>query len=73
MIIIGLTGSIGMGKSTIASMLKLFNIPVHDADYEVKKILENNHLVKKEIKKDINSNTHQNRKKIKTFKIILFF
>ena len=28
---------------------------------------------KKEIKKDINSNTHQNRKKIKTFKIILFF
>ena len=52
MIIIGLTGSIGMGKSTIASMLKLFNIPVHDADYEVKKILENNHLVKKEIKKE---------------------
>ena len=52
MIIIGLTGSIGMGKSTIASMLKLFNIPVHDADYEVKKIIENNILVKKEIKKE---------------------
>jgi dephospho-CoA kinase len=47
MIIIGLTGSIGMGKSTIASMLKFFNIPIHDADYEVKKIIENNILVKK--------------------------
>ena len=52
MIIIGLTGSIGMGKSTIASMLKFFNIPIHDADYEVKKILENNILVKKKIKKE---------------------
>ena len=52
MIIIGLTGSIGMGKSTIASMLKFFNIPVYDADFEVKKILENNSLVKKEIKKE---------------------
>ena len=52
MVIIGLTGSIGMGKSTIASMLKFFNIPIHDADYEVKKILENNILVKKKIKKE---------------------
>ena len=29
MIIIGITGSIGMGKSTIASMLKIFNIPIY--------------------------------------------
>ena len=52
MIIIGVTGSIGMGKSTIASMFKFFNIPVHDADYEVKRIIENNNLVKKKIKKE---------------------
>ena len=49
MIIIGITGSIGMGKSTIANMLKQFNIPVFDSDNEVKKILENNNLVKKKI------------------------
>ena len=49
MIIIGITGSIGMGKSTIANMLKQFNIPVFDSDKEVRDILENNHAVKKQI------------------------
>ena len=52
MIIIGITGSIGMGKSTIASMLKFFNIPIHDADHEVTKIIENNDLAKKKIKQE---------------------
>ena len=52
MIIIGITGSIGMGKSTIASMLRFFNIPIHDADHEVKKVLENNRLVIEKIKKE---------------------
>ena len=50
MIIIGITGSIGMGKSTIASMIKFFNIPIHDSDHEVKKMLENNRLVIEKIK-----------------------
>ena len=49
MIIIGITGSIGMGKSTIAKMLKQFNIPVFDSDNEVRDILENNNIVKKQI------------------------
>jgi dephospho-CoA kinase len=52
MIIIGITGSIGMGKSTIASMLKFYNIPVHDSDLEVKELIENNSLVFKKIKKN---------------------
>ena len=49
MIIIGITGSIGMGKSTIAKMLKQFKIPVFDSDKEVRDILENNNAVKKQI------------------------
>ena len=49
MIIIGITGSIGMGKSTVANMLKQFKIPVFDSDKEVRDILENNNAVKKQI------------------------
>ena len=52
MIILGITGSIGMGKTTIASMLKVLSIPIHDADLEVKLLLETNVLVKDKIKKE---------------------
>jgi dephospho-CoA kinase len=37
--IVGLTGSIGMGKSTAAGALQRLGIPVHDADAEVHRLL----------------------------------
>lgn len=39
MIIIGLTGSIGMGKTTAANYLKRLGIPVHEADTEVHNLM----------------------------------
>jgi dephospho-CoA kinase len=43
MIILGVTGSIGMGKTWAADVLCRFGVPVHDSDAEVHRLLRDDH------------------------------
>ena len=39
MIVLGVTGSIAMGKSTVSTMLSRLNKPIHDADKTVHELM----------------------------------
>ena len=51
MVVIGITGSIGMGKTTVSNMLTILKIPVFDSDKKVKEILDKNQKVRRKISK----------------------
>lgn len=50
MITIGVTGSIGMGKTTVTSMMKDMGIPVHNADAAVANFLGPDGIAVREVK-----------------------
>ncbi len=47
--IIGLTGGIGSGKSTVAKMFKSLNVPIYIADDEAKKLLAKSKVIKRKV------------------------
>ncbi len=65
--IIGLTGGIGSGKTTIAKLFEAAGIPVYIADDEAKKIMQLPETISKIVNsfgKDISSNNDIDKKKL---------
>ena len=44
--IVGLTGGIGAGKSVVAHLFHLFNIPIYNADQKAKALMNNSPMIK---------------------------
>jgi dephospho-CoA kinase len=65
---VGLTGGIGSGKTTVAKMFELLNIPVYYADAEAKRLYENdpelNAAVKKHFGNDVFTSQGLNHSKL---------
>lgn len=49
MIIVGLTGGIGSGKSTVANMFRELGVPVYDSDLEAKQLMTSSTEIKRSI------------------------
>ncbi|GAL80146.1 dephospho-CoA kinase [Algibacter lectus] len=49
MIVVGLTGGIGSGKTTVAKMFKALDVPVYIADVEAKKLMSKSKIIKRKL------------------------
>ena len=49
MIIVGLTGGIGSGKTTVANFFKAYGIPIYIADVEAKKLMVTSKVIRRKL------------------------
>jgi len=60
MLKIGITGSIGAGKSTVAGIFKVLGVPVFDADATANNILNTDSVLREQIAATFGSETYKN-------------
>jgi dephospho-CoA kinase len=60
MLKIGITGGIGAGKSTVASIFKVLGVPVFDADATAKNILNTDSVLRDQVALTFGSETYKN-------------
>lgn len=71
--IVGLTGGIGSGKSTVAAMFADFGVPVYNSDEEAKKIMGHSEEVKRKIVTLLGENSYRNGELDRTYIAQLVF
>jgi dephospho-CoA kinase len=67
MLKIGLTGGIGSGKSVVAGIFKVLDVPVFDADSSAKQIMEKDEQLILSIKKLFGEDSYKNKKPDRQF------
>ena len=60
MIKLGITGGIGSGKSTVATLFQLHGVPVYNADEETKKLNNSSPIIKEQLMKHFGDDLYPN-------------
>ncbi len=67
MMIVGLTGGIGSGKTTVSEVFRELGIPVYDSDLEAKQLMVSSQKVKKSIIALLGKKAYHGKKLDKTY------
>jgi len=62
MIKIGITGGIGSGKSIVSELLKLYDIPIYNADMEAKRLNDESPLIREKLTQYFGGNLYASGK-----------
>lgn len=65
--IVGLTGGIGSGKSTVANLFRELGVPVYDSDKEAKQLMKTSSAIKKAIIKLLGKESYTDGKLNRTY------
>ncbi|MEO9893057.1 dephospho-CoA kinase [Aurantibacter sp.] len=67
MILIGLTGGIGSGKTTVAKIFKKLGVPVYNSDKEAKKLMNSSKELRNSIKELFGKEAYKKKKLNRSF------
>lgn len=65
--IVGLTGGIGSGKTTVAKLFNALGVPVYDSDQQAKELMNNSEILIKKIKSLLGEDSYENKKLNRSF------